>query len=379
MSELPPTLFLTLAGSHAHGTARVTSDVDIRGVCNLPLRRRLALGEGFEQYEGALPHALTELVWPFLTGHPTASHCLESGLECAIFDVAKFIRLCCAANPNALEILFASEADWLHTTPAWLRIHDHRRLFVTQKVHHTFMGYAMAQLKRIRTHRSWLLSPPTAKPSRAQFELPDAPTLSKDDQHRIDRAVADKVRGYGVHDIEMPPEARISVMERMAALLTDALAVEPHEFELRQQLVAAHALGLPSEVVATLGAERRYQSGMRQWSAFQTWKRQRNPARAALEAEYGYDTKHAAHLVRLMRMGLEALTTGEVRVKRPDAAELVAIRDGALSYDALLAQAASLQQQVDHAAASTALPKDLDRDQVDALCFTLFTEPVSSA
>src|ERR1039458_5020213 len=30
------------------------------------------------------------------------------------------------------------------------------------------------------------------------------------------------------------------------------------------------------------------------------WKAQRNPKRAELEAKFGYDTKHAMHLVRLM-------------------------------------------------------------------------------
>lgn len=37
------TIFLTLAGSQAHGTAREGSDVDVRGVCIAPLRLRLSL------------------------------------------------------------------------------------------------------------------------------------------------------------------------------------------------------------------------------------------------------------------------------------------------------------------------------------------------
>ncbi len=33
------TVFLTLAGSQAHGTAREGSDVDVRGVCIAPLQQ----------------------------------------------------------------------------------------------------------------------------------------------------------------------------------------------------------------------------------------------------------------------------------------------------------------------------------------------------
>ena len=56
------TIFLTLAGSQAHGTARDGSDVDLRGVCVAPLSVRLSLFRAFEQYEGELPEPLAETV-----------------------------------------------------------------------------------------------------------------------------------------------------------------------------------------------------------------------------------------------------------------------------------------------------------------------------
>lgn len=52
------TIFLTLAGSQAHGTARQVSDVDVRGVCVAPLPVRVSLFKTFEQYEGELPPGL---------------------------------------------------------------------------------------------------------------------------------------------------------------------------------------------------------------------------------------------------------------------------------------------------------------------------------
>lgn len=372
------TIFVTLAGSQAHGTARPGSDVDLRGVCIAPLSSRLSLFDTFEQYEGSLPERLGASVLPRLEAHPTASRGLDIKTECVVFDIAKFLNLCAAANPNALEILFADERDWAFETPAWRRLHDERHHFLTKKIQQTFLGYAMAQLKKIKTHRSWLLHPPTRKPSREDFGLPVASgTLSRDDQNRIEQGIADKIRSYGMDFIEVPKPTRIALEERMDAFYQDVLSVPEEEMEARMRAVATHALSLPPDLVAALNAEKKYRGAMKHWESFQSWKNERNPARAALERAYGYDTKHAMHLIRLMRMGLEVLDCGELHVRRADADELGAIRDGAMPFDDLLASASQLQDAMTLAAAKTTLPDDIDRALVDALASELMLEALA--
>lgn len=366
------TIFLTLAGSLAHGTARDGSDVDLRGVCVAPLSVRLSLFHAFEQYEGALPESLAEAVLPRIKSHPTASRALGIKTECVIFDVAKFVGLCAAANPNALEILFADERDWFFETPTWRRLHDERHLFLTKKVQQTFHGYAMAQLKKIKTHRSWLLNPPMQKPSRQDFGLPTAVgTFSRDDQNRIEQSIADKIRSYRIDDIDMAKPTRIAVQERIDAFHRDVLSASEDEIDERMRAVATHSLRLPPDVVSVLNAEKKYRAAIKHWESYQTWKTHRNPARAELERQHGYDTKHAMHLIRLMRMGREVLETGDLRVRRVDADELSAIRDGAMSFDQLLATATALQESTEQVAATTTLPADVDRDRVDTLAAEL--------
>lgn len=68
---------------------------------------------------------------------------------------------------------------------------------------------------------------------------------------------------------------------------------------------------------------------------YQSWRANRHPERAALEALHGYDTKHAAHLLRLYRMGIEILSEQVVRVRRPDAAWLREVLGGHLSGRAI--------------------------------------------
>jgi hypothetical protein len=59
------------------------------------------------------------------------------------------------------------------------------------------------------------------------------------------------------------------------------------------------------------------------------------------------NSKHAMHLVRLTRMAKEILLEGTVKVKRPDAEELNAIRDGAWTYDELIEWADKKNKELD--------------------------------
>ena len=68
------------------------------------------------------------------------------------------------------------------------------------------------------------------------------------------------------------------------------------------------------------------------------------------------------------------LETGELRVRRPDAEELTAVRDGALPFEALLAFASWLQSRMEETALKTTLPTDVDPGFVDGLAFELIHE-----
>ena len=118
-------------------------------------------------------------------------------------------------------------------------------------------------------------------------------------------------------------------------------------------------------------AEKAYRSALKHWNHYQAWRRERNPARAALEARYGYDTKHAMHLLRLLRMGMEILETGEVHVYRPDREWLLAVRNGLLQYEELLALAAKYEARLATLQATSTLPEAPDVARLEALVVAL--------
>lgn len=117
--------------------------------------------------------------------------------------------------------------------------------------------------------------------------------------------------------------------------------------------------------------ERDYRAALQHWQNYQSWRANRHPERAGLEAIHGYDTKHAAHLLRLYRMGVEILTERVVRVRRPDAAWLKEVLAGRYTYDELMALAADLQTELAQAAVTSELPDDPDVDAVESLVIDL--------
>jgi predicted nucleotidyltransferase len=84
--------------------------------------------------------------------------------------------------------------------------------------------------------------------------------------------------------------------------------------------------------------------------------------RKALFAKHGYDIKNAAHCVRLLRMGLELLETGELHVDRTriDADELNAIKRGEYSLERIHRIAADGFRRMEAASARNLLPPEPD-------------------
>lgn len=90
--------------------------------------------------------------------------------------------------------------------------------------------------------------------------------------------------------------------------------------------------------------------------------------RKALVERFGYDTKNASHLVRLLRQGIEFLNDGELYVYRHDAPELVAIKRGEWSLEKVKAEAERLFARADAAYDRSTLPVKPDSAKVNELC-----------
>ena len=78
--------------------------------------------------------------------------------------------------------------------------------------------------------------------------------------------------------------------------------------------------------------------------------------RKALIEKFGFDTKNAAHLIRLLRMGIEFLTDGDLHIVREDAAELKEIKSGEWPLGRVLEEADRLFVLAQEAYVKSPLP-----------------------
>ena len=360
------TLLLTVAGSRAHGVATPTSDIDLRG-CAFPTRAQLLGFRGdFQQADG--PGDMDPFAVDLNADERTVAE--SSKLEGTVYSLQKFAKLSADANPNLLEVLFCRDAEVRHITPAGERLRAARDAFLSQRALHRFTGYAHRQLHRIRGHRAWLLDPPKAPPTRAAFDLPERTLLPKDQLAAAEAEVQRQLDQWNPDWGDLPA----SEVERLTAAWTETWTTVRAAGESRWHR-AARAIGLDDNLMAVMDRERRYRSAQKHWEQYRHWRTHRNPSRAALEAAHGYDTKHGMHLVRLLRMGREILTTGQVHVWRGgiDRDELRGIRAGAWTYERLVdwadGEAAALRALV--SLGQSVLPAHPDLDALDALVVAL--------
>ncbi len=250
--------------------------------------------------------------------------------DSVVYEIRKFFNLAANGNPGLLELLFCDEADVITITPAGRRIRDIREQFLSKKIENTFGGYAHSQFHRLKNHRRWLLNPPAHVPSRVEFGLSETHKVSPSEMGAYDELISDGAQ-------------------------------------------------FSENVLLTLNKEKAYRSAKRDWDSYQNWKATRNPKRAEMEARFGYDGKHAMHLMRLMRMAREILLGSGVNVKRLDREELLAVRNGAWTYDKLEEQFNLLDVEIKELVKTSSLPNDVNRSNLNRICVDIISNHLNVA
>ena len=336
---IPRTIYYAVRGSHAYGTNLKDSDTDYGGICVPPQRYRDGFLDKFEQCEHK--------------GEP----------DWVIYDVRKFFKLASDANPNIIELLWVNDDDLLICTRAGEYLRQHRDDFLSKKVLHTFCGYAHQQLHRIRVHRRWLMSPIEKRPLRVDFGLKSHHEISKTKIEAAFSIVQRKIDSWEIDFSTLEDAEKINVQRKIVDFLAEIQIGNDEKFN-----AAARLLGYNENFIDLIARERQYLNAVTEHKQYQNWKKTRNVKRAALEKKYGMDTKHAMHLVRLLRMCREILVDGVVCVKRSDAKELLEIRNGAWSYDRLIKWADDQEKDLIEVAKTSSLPHSPDRKMLDDIC-----------
>ena len=105
------------------------------------------------------------------------------------------------------------------------------------------------------------------------------------------------------------------------------------------------------------------------------WVIDRNKKRSDLEAKFGYDTKHAAHLIRLYLGAEQLLNTGDFSptLTGDDLTVVRDVRDGEYSYQWLLDFVTKIKQDLTELESNSTLPAKANVNQINSLLLDLYT------
>lgn len=228
-------------------------------------------------------------------------------LDVVVYSYTKFVRLLSKGNPNVLGTLWLRPVDYLIQEQPFKSLVAFRHLFASKAAYKAFAGYAHGQLQRM-----------TAYSPAIQQEIDDL-------TDRLDDA------GWKLQDI----------MDRRSVPMPIGLD-------------AAEA-GKMAERLRSLRAK---------YNQAYMGEKRRN-----LVVKYGYDTKNAAHLVRLLKMCIEFLKTGEMHVYRGDidASLLKAIKSGVWLLPDVKHIAETLFADAKQACLESTLPDEISQDDVSTL------------
>lgn len=210
----------------------------------------------------------------------------QGAYDVVLYEIRKAAALLLQGNPNILSMLWVAPEHTLIREPAAVELIKNRHLFLGKHVYNAFAGYAHQQMEKMETR----------DPAELREYLAVTAELKFRGQHP-------NHKGQAFTDVDRFTGEAIDAMEWG----TEKLLARLRHFQRK------------GENLGYMGDKRKQ-----------------------LVLEHGYDSKNAAHLIRLLRMCVEFFRTGEMNVKRPDAAELIDIKRGKWKLEDVKALAAEL-------------------------------------
>lgn len=295
-------------GSHLFGTSTPSSDQDFKGV-HLP------------SGEAILLQRAEEVIDRGIVARQGAKNTADAVDEQS-FSLQKFFTMLAKGDTVATEILFAPP---LEADPRWPEIQAMGRSLLSRQCK-GFVGYCVRQAAKYGIKGSRMGA------VRRLLDLLEAGHGSQ----RL-ASMADALRAFALEEEH-----------------ADWLNIPGPNGE---DLWHIDCCDRKMPMTVTIGDARKVYA--------RVWETYGERARAAME-NVGIDWKAISHAVRVARQAIELLRTGYITFPRPDAAELLAIKQGLRPYAQVSALLEELVAQVHVASAMSILPDSTDIRDADA-------------
>lgn len=291
-------------GSHLYGTNLPTSDEDFAGIFIADLEYYLGFGK-VEEVD--LSKVSKDEV-----GKNTAD-----AIDYKLFEIRKFFRLAMENNPNVIEQVFVQGKHIVYPHPLGSRVFQLAPLFPWKGCYDKFKGYAKSQ-----KHKMHL------KPEN-RIEIMNALKWVNDNITTLERTGGD-VKEFG--------KLRI---DRFTAELEELKIAKDEKTHLRVGDLNCCTSWTINRLKGVLDD-----------------RIEKMSHRTEMWDKFGYDTKFAMHLLRLLYECEELLNTKVLHFPLNHATRdhLLAVRRGEFKLEEVLQQAADLEERVDRAYEKTKLP-----------------------
>ncbi len=336
-------LFKTIVGSNAYGTNIETSDIDIKGVY---IQNPFDVGSFIYQ-----PQQIIDK-------------------DTIFWEIQRFLELACSSNPTVLELLFSPKRCILEKHPLFDIILQNRYLFLTKQCKNSFLGYARQQIykaKGLNKKMNW-------ESEKTERKKP------------IDFC---KFLWFGKNDIRISNKIDIITL----STLTHQLAItkidntkqlyklwyiRDYDFSYKlnpfcnndELLVSALPKNIDASVLAIIQYDLDgFQKHCREYNQYQTWLKERNEERYVDVNNHNQkiDGKNIMHCVRLMETAKDIVEKGDLIVERPNAKELLKIRQGYYNLQELIDKLNKYFREIEQLFDNSNLPDSIDKNLINTL------------
>lgn len=309
---------LCLSGSHAYGTAREDSDIDLRGIVNV--NKSIAIGASMD--------------WETQEFRAT---------DTTIYSYKKFIQLIIKGNPSIICLLGNDLDDYLVLSKEGRElVTKYDGLLLSKQVHDSFIGYSVEMLKRL--------------------ELAE---LGMIDQYgdKIDKVTVD--------------EKKVGILDNHISLFSNRYkSVKQGNVEADFEIIddEVYVKSFSTKDVSMVDFFDMAKDLKNVSSSFGK-KGKRNKKKTEFKLN-----KHCMHLVRGLLMGNELLETGKVVTYRKNDLDLLHdILNGKFMgtqgkmHSSFYELVDELKAKADYAYKNTVLPREVDKEKLEYF-YTIFLE-----
>lgn len=330
-----------ISGSKAYGLDVPGSDTDIKGVFILPR----------EQFYG-------------LNYIPQVS---DERNDTVYYELGRFIELLQKNNPNILELLATPAEKVLIKHPLMEGINP--EMFLSKRCKDTFAGYAFTQIRKARGLNKKIINP-VDKERKGVLDF----CFILHDQGAVPLASWLEDKLFEQSDCGLVNIPHVKDVYGLYTPTNNASDYKGIVKKATANSVALSSIPKGEQPAAYLYFNKDgYASYCKEYREYWDWVEKRNETRYIDNLKHGknYDAKNMMHTFRLLYMAEEILSTGEIKVARPNRQQLLDIRNGKWEYEELLTRAEEKMKAVEQAYTRSKLPEQPDIESSTKLLVAL--------